>query len=544
MLRGIGGEQVFPTATAASRRPPAAPASRSPSSSRCSTRSRSSCPASSSWSWSGSARGTPSRARSRPGELVAFYGYSAFLMIPLRTATEYANKVDPRPGRGGPDRARAGARARGGRARRDRAVARRRLRPRRRPHRPARPRRPADRDRQRAARRLRRARRPARHDRVAGRRRGPPRRRPARPRCDPTEVRERIVVSDTGAMLLLRPARRRPRPHRPRRRRAARSTPRPPTTCSRRCPTGLDTVVAERGRSFSGGQRQRLVLARALAIDPEILVLVEPTSAVDAHTEARIAARLRGHRAGRTTVVTSTSPLMLDAADAVAFLDGGRIVAVGTHADLLATNPAYRRVVTRESEPELQVSELQEPPMSTHLPVADTRTVRTYVARAGPPAPRGCCTARSALHVAAPPLAGLAAPRLLGGLVEAVEDGTTVGHVDKIIGAARRLPGRADRAHPLRPLPQPGARRAGAGRAARGLRRQHPRPAGRRRRGRRLRRPADPHQPRRRPARLVGADGAARVDDRRRHRGPHLRRRDHASAGGWRCRACSACRRW
>ena len=74
-------------------------------------------------------------------------------------------------------------------------------------------------------------------------------------------------------------------------------------------------MVAERGRTFSGGQRQRLVLARALTLDPEILVLVEPTSAVDAHTEARIASRLRGHRAGRTTIVTTTSPLMLDAVD-------------------------------------------------------------------------------------------------------------------------------------------------------------------------------------------------------------------------------------
>ncbi len=79
-------------------------------------------------------------------------------------------------------------------------------------------------------------------------------------------------------------------------------------------------------------------------------MLVEPTSAVDAHTEARIAARLRAHRAGRTTVVTTTSPLMLDAADEVAFLDDGRIVAIGTHAELLATNPAYRRVVTREAD--------------------------------------------------------------------------------------------------------------------------------------------------------------------------------------------------
>ena len=116
-------------------------------------------------------------------------------------------------------------------------------------------------------------------------------------------------------------------------------------------------MVAERGRSFSGGQRQRLVLARALAADPEILVLVEPTSAVDAHTEARIAARLRRHRAGRTTVVTTSSPLMLDAADVVAFVHEGRVVATGTHAELLESHAGYRRVVTRESEPELSVSE-------------------------------------------------------------------------------------------------------------------------------------------------------------------------------------------
>ena len=103
-------------------------------------------------------------------------------------------------------------------------------------------------------------------------------------------------------------------------------------------------------------RRKRLVLARALAVTPEILVLVEPTSAVDAHTEARIAARLRRHRAGRTTVVTSSSPLMLDAADRVAFLRDGRIVATGTHAELLETNADYRLVVTRESADLAEVS--------------------------------------------------------------------------------------------------------------------------------------------------------------------------------------------
>ena len=115
-------------------------------------------------------------------------------------------------------------------------------------------------------------------------------------------------------------------------------------------PEGLDTPVAERGRSFSGGQRQRLVLARVLAADPDVLVLVEPTSAVDAHTEARIADRLARHRAGRTTVVTTTSPLVLDPADRVAFLQQGRVVAVGDHRTLLREEPRYRAVVTREVE--------------------------------------------------------------------------------------------------------------------------------------------------------------------------------------------------
>ncbi|MBS2534190.1 ABC transporter ATP-binding protein [Catenulispora sp. NF23] len=115
-------------------------------------------------------------------------------------------------------------------------------------------------------------------------------------------------------------------------------------------PEGLDAVVAERGRSFSGGQQQRLRLARALLADPEVLLLVEPTSAVDAHTEARIAERLAAARAGRTTVVFTTSPLMLDRAERVVFLAGGRAAAEGRHRELLATVPAYRATVTREED--------------------------------------------------------------------------------------------------------------------------------------------------------------------------------------------------
>lgn len=112
-------------------------------------------------------------------------------------------------------------------------------------------------------------------------------------------------------------------------------------------PEGLDANVDERGRSFSGGQRQRLVLARALLSDAEVLVLVEPTSAVDAHTEARIALRLREARAGRTTVVITASPLMLDQTDHVFFVEDGRLVAEGTHRQLLRSSPAYRWTVTR-----------------------------------------------------------------------------------------------------------------------------------------------------------------------------------------------------
>jgi ABC-type multidrug transport system fused ATPase/permease subunit len=115
-------------------------------------------------------------------------------------------------------------------------------------------------------------------------------------------------------------------------------------------PDGLGSEVDERGRSFSGGQRQRLVLARALLSDAEVLVLIEPTSAVDAHTEARIALRLHEARAGRTTVIVTTSPLVLDQADRVALVDGGRVVAEGRHVELLRTRADYRWAVTREED--------------------------------------------------------------------------------------------------------------------------------------------------------------------------------------------------
>ncbi|KQY56539.1 MULTISPECIES: ABC transporter ATP-binding protein [unclassified Nocardioides] len=290
------------------------------------------------------------RGQISPGELVAFYGYAAFLMIPLRTATEYANKFirarvsaarvcrvlalepdvaavpDPMPspptGSGLYD-VRTGLSITPGRLT---AIV-------------------SDQpdDSAHLADRLGlQAPDPDDDVRLGG---------VPLTGLDPAEVRHRIVVSDTGSALFSGRLGDR-----------LNVLGRPGSDVEAALHTssaedvldalegGLDGEVAERGRSFSGGQRQRLVLARALLVDPEILVLVEPTSAVDAHTESRIATRLRGHRQGRTTVVTTSSPLLLDAVDEVAFLDGGRIVASGTHRDLLDTCPAYRRTVTRETE--------------------------------------------------------------------------------------------------------------------------------------------------------------------------------------------------
>ncbi|WP_439794818.1 ABC transporter transmembrane domain-containing protein [Streptomyces agglomeratus] len=114
----------------------------------------------------------------------------------------------------------------------------------------------------------------------------------------------------------------------------------------------MRTRITERGRSLSGGQRQRLALARSLVTDPPVLVLDEPTSAVDSHTEARVAAGVKRLRTGRTTVVFASSPLVLDQADRVVLVHEGEVAAVGTHRELLHTDPRYRAVVTRETDAE------------------------------------------------------------------------------------------------------------------------------------------------------------------------------------------------
>jgi ABC-type multidrug transport system fused ATPase/permease subunit len=111
---------------------------------------------------------------------------------------------------------------------------------------------------------------------------------------------------------------------------------------------GLETRVDERGRSFSGGQRQRLSLARALLTNADVLILVEPTSAVDTHTEGRIAARLGEMRSQHATLVMSTSPLMLERMDLIYLVADGRVVAQGTHHELASTSSLYRQIVLRE----------------------------------------------------------------------------------------------------------------------------------------------------------------------------------------------------
>jgi ABC-type multidrug transport system fused ATPase/permease subunit len=290
------------------------------------------------------------RGELSPGTLVAFYGYATFLVMPLRTATETADKlmrglvaarrvnrvlsltpeiVDPSapvtlPSHGDLVDPVSGIRARDGlltaivTAEPDRAAV--------------------------LADRL------GRYDDGEVRYGGVPLAGVTR-----TDVRSRILVSDTGAQMFTGTLREELDP-------SGRRTDDELMTALRTASAedvlvaladGLDSDVEEKGRSFSGGQRQRLILVRALLADPAVLVLVEPTSAVDAHTEARIAERLREHRAGRSTVVLTSSPLLLDQVDEVIFVAADRVVAVGKHRDLLETEPRYRLTVTRQTEEEV-----------------------------------------------------------------------------------------------------------------------------------------------------------------------------------------------
>lgn len=115
---------------------------------------------------------------------------------------------------------------------------------------------------------------------------------------------------------------------------------------ARSLPGGMETAVSERGRSLSGGQRQRVALARALATEASVLVLHDPTTAVDAATEARIAGGLRELRRGRSTVLVTSSPLLLAVTDRVLLISDGVVVTQGRHSDLMAADERYRDLVT------------------------------------------------------------------------------------------------------------------------------------------------------------------------------------------------------
>ena len=115
-------------------------------------------------------------------------------------------------------------------------------------------------------------------------------------------------------------------------------------------PDGYDTVLGERGYSLSGGQRQRIAIARAVLADPRVLILDDATSAVDPSKEHEIRSAMATVMEGRTTIVIAHRPGTIAMADRVALLDGGRIVEVGSHEELLARSTRYREVLAAQTE--------------------------------------------------------------------------------------------------------------------------------------------------------------------------------------------------
>src|SRR5437773_10387237 len=111
-----------------------------------------------------------------------------------------------------------------------------------------------------------------------------------------------------------------------------------------RLPQGYETVIGERGITLSGGQRQRIAIARALAVDPRILILDDATASVDATTEARIRAGLREAMRSRTTLIIAHRLSTIALADEIVVLDQGRVAARGTHGQLSESSPVYREI--------------------------------------------------------------------------------------------------------------------------------------------------------------------------------------------------------
>ncbi len=136
---------------------------------------------------------------------------------------------------------------------------------------------------------------------------------------------------------------------------------------------GYDTIVGERGYTLSGGQRQRIAIARALLVNPPILILDDATSAIDVQVEKAIHERLETLMAGRTTLIIAHRLSTIGLADRVVLVEGGRVVAGGTHAELLATTPLYAEVLAQAAELEATEAETAEAPGAGEPEAADRR---------------------------------------------------------------------------------------------------------------------------------------------------------------------------
>lgn len=143
-------------------------------------------------------------------------------------------------------------------------------------------------------------------------------------------------------------------------------------------PQGVDTRIGEEGMSLSGGQRQRLALARAIAARPAVLLLDDPLSALDTKTEERVTARLREVLAGTTTLIIAHRTSTVALADRVALLDEGKVVDVGTHAELMERSPRYSYVIAaqeHEGRDRRDLSDIAESQMATAPNVATTEAM-------------------------------------------------------------------------------------------------------------------------------------------------------------------------
>ena len=138
-------------------------------------------------------------------------------------------------------------------------------------------------------------------------------------------------------------------------------------------PDGYDTQIGERGSTLSGGQRQRMSIARAVLLDPPVLILDDSTSSVDVQTEDQIRQAMESVMEGRTTFVIAHRLSTVHRADAIVVLEDGRIVDRGTHQELLAMDGLYRRIYDLQLRPQEEVMrDMESPVLADHNVPADS----------------------------------------------------------------------------------------------------------------------------------------------------------------------------